>query len=258
VPPSLLAVLPPGLTASGLVFLLSVTFLAGLARGFSGFGGALIFMPLASIVVEPKLATAALLIADTAVAAALIPDAARTAERRDPGLMAAGAALGVPLGTAVLVRMEPVTLRWLISLTVLLLLGLLLSGWRYRGRSKPGLTLAVGFVSGLFSGAAQLGGPPVVAYLLGRDMPGRVIRAGIILFFAASAAISAIVYGLNGLLTLAALGLAAVVAPVFSLGLFCGARLFGRASERLFRTVCYSLIAGAAIAGLPMVEQALL
>lgn len=247
--------MPAGLSPGALTFLLAVTFLAGLARGFSGFGGALIFMPLAGIVIDPRLAAAALLMADTAIAATLIPNAARNAEKKDPVLMAVGALVGIPLGTALLVTIAPVTLRWMISGTVLVLLALLVSGWRYRGGSKPGLTLTVGFVSGLFSGAAQLGGPPVVAYLLGRDTPGRVIRASIILFFALSSMISAVAYGLNGLLTLQALILALVVAPVFSAGLFCGSRLFGLASERLFRIACYSFIGAAAITGLPLFER---
>ena len=246
--------LPAGMSPGALAFILGTALIAGLARGFSGFGGALIFIPLVSIVTEPKLASAVLLVADGVVALSLIPDAVRTAERRDPALMAAGALFGVPLGTALLVHIAPVTLRWMISGMVLSLLLLLVSGWRYRGKAYPTLTLAVGFVSGLFSGAAQLGGPPVVAYLLGRDMPGRTIRASIILFFAISTMISATSYGLNGLITRQALFLALLVAPVFSVGLYAGSRLFGLASERLFRAVCYSLIAAAAIAGLPVLE----
>lgn len=246
--------LPANLHPAALGFILAVTLVAGLARGFSGFGGALIFMPLASIVIDPKLATAALLMADGVAALSLIPGAAKNAGRKDPVLMACGALFGIPLGTALLVHIAPVTLRWGISLTVLAMLALLVSGWRYRGESRAPLTVLVGFISGTFSGAAQLGGPPVVAYLLGRDVPGRTIRAGIILFFALSSTISAVIYGANGLLTLDAVKLAVMIAPVFSLGLYSGARAFRFASERVFRAVCYGLIATAAIAGLPAVD----
>lgn len=251
----LLSLLPDGLSLHGLLFLLAVVLVAGLARGFSGFGGALIFMPLASIVISPQLASAALLIADGFAALSLIPNALATAPRRDPLLLAAGALFGAPLGTLALVHAPPVTLRWAISITVLCLLMLLASGLRYTGQSKTPLSIAVGLVSGFFSGAAQLGGPPVVAYLIGRDMPGRMVRASIILFFAMSTCISAASYGLNGLLTLTSLTLAIIIAPVFSLGLYLGSRLFGVASEALFRRVCFGLIAAAAIGGLPVLER---
>lgn len=246
-----------GTSGQGLAFILFAALIAGLARGFSGFGGALIFMPLASIVIEPKLAAAVLLIADGFTSLALIPQAARNARKRDALIMASGALLGVPLGTAALVHVAPVSLRWGISITVFALLLLLVSGWRYRGPSRTTATVGVGFLSGLFSGAAQLGGPPVVAYFLGRDMPGRTIRANIILYFAVSTMISAAIYALNGLLTPRAGILALMVAPVFSLGLFAGTRLFGLASDQLFRNACYGLIALAAIAGLPVIDALL-
>ena len=43
--------IPPDLSLGGLTFLLASAFIAALARGFSGFGAALIFLPLAATVV---------------------------------------------------------------------------------------------------------------------------------------------------------------------------------------------------------------
>src|ERR1700730_12593677 len=57
-----LAWLMAGRSGRELLFLLASAFIAGLARGFSGLGAALIFMPLASSVVGPKLAAPLLLI----------------------------------------------------------------------------------------------------------------------------------------------------------------------------------------------------
>lgn len=249
------SLLPASLDFGALAFLLAVTLVAGLARGFSGFGGALIFMPLASSVISPQLASATLLLADGLAALSLIPNAVATAPKRNPLLLAAGALIGAPLGTLALVHLPVFWLRWGISVMVLAMLALLASGLRYRGRPTSPLSVGVGLVSGFFSGAAQLGGPPVVAYLIGQDMPGRTVRASLILFFAMSSLISAASYGLNGLLTLPALVLAGLVAPVFALGLFLGSRLFGLASETLFRRVCFGLIGAAAIGGLPLLDR---
>ena len=46
------------------VFLIAAALAAGLARGFSGFGAALIFVPLASAVVGPQVAVPLLLVVD--------------------------------------------------------------------------------------------------------------------------------------------------------------------------------------------------
>ncbi len=45
-----------------------------------------------------------------------------------------------------------------------------------------------------------------------------------------------------------------LVGPVYAIGVLIGAALFGRASERLFRGICYALIAAAVIIGLPALD----
>ncbi len=134
------------------------------------------------------------------------------------------------------------------------LLLLLLSGWRYRGKDHAAVTIGVGGLSGFCSGLAQTGGPPIVAYWLGRPLPSSVARANIMLFFAASDVFSVVSYAMTGLITLEAIGFALIVGPVYAAGVGLGAALFGRASDRLFRTICYTLIAAAVIIGLPTLD----
>lgn len=245
--------LPPGLPAlPALAATLFAALVAGLARGFSGFGAGLIFIPLASAALGPRLAAPLLLVVDNLIALPLVPAAWRHAARREVAVLAAGAALGTPLGAWALLRLDPAALRWGICALAFAMLALLASGWRYHGRPRLPLSLAVGAGAGLFSGAAQLGGPPVVAYWLGGAIPAAKVRANLVLFFAASGAISAAVYLLGGLLTAEVLLLAALAGPAYALGLWGGSRLFGRASEATFRRACFLLIALAALLGLPL------
>jgi hypothetical protein len=237
-----------------LAYLAVCALVAGLARGFSGFGGALIFVPLASGAVGPQVAAPVLLLIDGAGALGLVPGAYGRADRREVGTMAAGALVGVPLGGWILAHADPLNLRWTISLLTLALLALLASGWRYRGRPAAPLTVGVGVVAGLFSGIAQVGGPPIVAYWLGGGTPAATVRANFILYFFFSSFIATATYLAVGLLTLATLGLALVTGPIYVAGLSLGARLFGRADERVFRRICYALIAAAAALSLPALD----
>ena len=125
---------PGDISANVAAAICAIAFLSGTARGFSGFGSALIFMPLASSIAAPRLVAALLLIIDFVAAAPLLPNAWRHADRRATAVIVLGALVGVPLGTYFLSRLDPVTTRWIISVFVLALLVLLLSGWRYRGR----------------------------------------------------------------------------------------------------------------------------
>ena len=229
--------------------------IAGSARGFSGFGGALIFVPLASAIVGPRLASAVLLIVDAVMTLGMLPGSWRRANRRQVFTMASGALVGVPAGTALLALAPTLTLRWTLSGIVLLLLAFLISGWRYHGSPRTYLTVAVGGVAGLFGGAAQMSGPPVVAYWLGGAFPPLTVRANLVLYFAVSSVISAGSYLLAGLFTAQVLLLALVAGPGYGLGLFLGSRLFGLASELTFRWICFGLIACAALISLPLFDH---
>ncbi|MDQ1080583.1 sulfite exporter TauE/SafE family protein [Pseudoroseomonas cervicalis] len=225
---------------------------AGLARGFSGFGAALIFIPLASAALGPQLAAPVLLLVDNVTALPMLPPAWRRADRGQALSLAAGALAGAPAGAWLLLHLPPETLRWGICALAAAMLLLLASGWRYGGRPALPLSLGVGAASGLCSGAAQLGGPPVVAYWLGGAIPAAQVRANLVLFFACSGAISAAVYLAGGLLGLQAALLAALVAPPYAFGIWVGSRLFGLASEAGFRRACFLLIGLAALLGLPL------
>lgn len=235
-----------------LVLLAAAAGVAGLARGFSGFGGALIFMPVASALVTPAVAAPVLLIADNVLAAGLLPWAWRRAGRREVAVMAMGAVLGVPLGTLALNHGDPLVLRWIIAATAFAMLLLLMSGWRYAAAPRRPVTAGVGLLSGLFGGLAQLSGPPVVAYWLSGRERAETVRANIILYFGATSLLSTVSYLAAGLLTAKALVLALIVGPAYGLGLFAGARVFGRASDAVFRRLCFTLIAVSVLSSLPL------
>ena len=242
-----------GEPATVLALLACVGFVAGMARGFSGFGAALIFIPVASAAVGPRLAAPVLLVIDSIGALPMLPWAWRRAEHGAVLLLSLGALLIIPLGTMALAGLEPVTLRWGISGTILLLLMLLVSGWRYAGRPHWATTLVVGGVSGFLNGAAQIGGPPVVAYLLGRaNATAQDLRANIVLYFAYATVGSTIAFIVAGLFSTRVAILSLAAGPAYLAGILLGMRIFGLASPQTFRRVCYGLIALAALLGLPV------
>ncbi len=64
---------------------MAVALVASIARGFSGFGSALIFMPLASTVAAPRTVAALLLLIDLVAAAPFAPNAWKQADRKAYG-----------------------------------------------------------------------------------------------------------------------------------------------------------------------------
>ena len=242
---------------AALIAIAAAAFIASLARGFSGFGGALIFVPLASASVGPQVAGPILLLIDFIAQFALLKNAWRQANRREVFIMALGALVGIPIGVLILKLADTIVLRWAISILIVAMLGLLISGWRYPGQPKRATTGIVGFIAGILSGSVQAAGPPVVAYWLGGSTPPLMVRANIILFFFCTSVISGVTYLAAGLLNTEVLFLSLITAPGYIVGMFLGTRMFGLASDRTFRRACYLLIAGAALVSLPVLDSVL-
>src|ERR1700709_34835 len=104
--------IPSDVSVKTAIAISGVAFVSGTARGFSGFGSALIFMPLASSMAAPRLVAALLLIIDFVAATPLVPSAWKQADRKATAVMVSGALIGVPIGTYFLSRLDPVTTRW--------------------------------------------------------------------------------------------------------------------------------------------------
>ncbi len=226
--------------------------LAGLVRGFSGFGGAMMFMPVASLLYEPRLAAILLFIADDVAAMAMLPDAVRRCVWREVLPLAASAVLAVPFGVALLVVADADLMRWLICLLILLAVGLMAAGWRYTGRLGLPATLGTGALAGLIGGAAALPGPPVVLLWLGGQGNAATVRANLIVFFGFTAVAAGLAYWWNGLFTAESLLMSLLLIPAYLLPLNLGSRLFARASEAQFRHAALALCAFAALSGLPL------
>jgi uncharacterized membrane protein YfcA len=226
--------------------------LAGLVRGFSGFGGAMVFVPVASLLYEPRLAVVWLFVADDIAGLILLPAAVRQCAWREVLPLAAGAVVAVPAGAALLVLVDAGAMRWAISGMILLAVAVMASGWRYHGRLGLPATLGTGALAGLFGGAASMPGPPVVLLWLGGQSGAGTVRANLVTFFGFTALASGLSYWAGGLLTAESLLGSLPVVPVYLLLLRVGTRLFVRASDRHFRLFALALCALSALIGLPL------
>lgn len=175
--------------------------LAGLVRGFSGFGSAMIFVPIVGALQTPAVAVVLLFLVDTAVSLPLLPPAFARCAWREVAPLGLGAALLVPAGVELLLWADPTTLRWTISLRVLVFTAVLASGWRRRGEASVPATFLIGASAGLGGGLASLYGPPVVLFWLSGHQDAAIVRANILAFFGLMTAVAAATYLMNGMIT---------------------------------------------------------
>jgi uncharacterized protein len=240
-----------------LVALVALAFVAGLVRGFAGFGAAMIYVPAASLMVGPQITVIILWTMDTIPSLLIVMPALKRTGWKSVLPVALGYAATVGLGVWFLKHGDTELLRWLISSFILVSVAVLWSGWRYHGARPLPLSFAVGAVSGLFGGAAQLSGPPVLVYWLAGSDPAWLIRANTIVLFFITTLFSGAAFLAGGLFQRPAVISAIICAPIYGIGLVLGQRLFGRASEQTFRRAAFVIVLSVAIVTLPLFDGVL-
>ncbi len=156
----------PDLLSTAFLIAAAVSVIAGMVRGFAGFGAAMLMTPVFSALYGPAIGVALCLLLEIAVALPLLPRVVRFVDWRRIGLILAAAVIGAPLGNLVLTEVAPEPMRWMISAIVLAAVAMLASGWRYHGKPHISATLTAGVSSGFLNGLSGMAGPPIVFYYL--------------------------------------------------------------------------------------------
>jgi uncharacterized membrane protein YfcA len=231
-----------------------VAALSGLVRGFSGFGSALIYIPMVSAIYEPRIGVVTLLLIDFACGT---PFAIREARRCNWSQLlpvTLGAVACIPLGAFALQYADPVWLRWAMAVLVMALLSVLASGWRYKVPPRLPYSLAAGALSGLGAGAVQIAAPPVLIYWLGGTSTAIVIRANLMVYFILLEIVSIGTYWTRGLFATDTIVLALLLGPIFILTMAAGAWMFRDSAEQTYRRVAYLITAISALLALPIFD----
>lgn len=233
---------------------LAISIAAGLVRGFTGFGSALIYIPLMSAVYGPRIAVPTLLLFDTICSVPFAIQCWPASTRREVLPVAIAGALALPVGVAALLYVDVLVLRWFIAVLVLFALVVLITGWRYHGRPSVAASLGVGAFAGFGSGAVQIAAPALLVFWLGGPNSATTVRANIMVLFAIQGMLAIIAYTFSGLFGAEVLALAFVLGVPFVIAMTVGARWFRGTSDTLYRRVAYIIIAFSGLISLPLFD----
>lgn len=236
-----------GFTALQIVVALAAALGASFVRGLTGFGMAILLVPILALALPPVEAVVlgnclSLFIGLTEIRT-LVRESERTA-----WLIGGLVVLTTPFGLWALFSTSADVARLVIALIAFsAFLAILLPR---RGSAVPGrlVTGAVGVVSGLMTGYAGMPGPPVVPYYAGRALPRVTIKSSMLLIFtiAASAGIASAAW--LGILRVELPLFALVMLPVIIGGNRLGTMVSGRISDPVWRA-CVGLVLGGAAFG---------
>lgn len=232
------------------VVVVVVVVIAGLMRGTTGFGGAMLMAPPLSFLIGPVPTVVTALVLETAAALVMFPDAWPRINKRVLLYLVVPACFTIPIGGYLLISLDPFIARKFIAAVVVVFSLGLLAGLRYSGSPRPATSVVLGGIVGVFLGATSVGAPPVILYLLSGPDPQTVTRANLTVFVTAISAAGIVMLVFAGAVT-GRLGLSAGLLCIpYMAATWLGGALFARLSDTGVRRLALGFMLTMGIVGL--------
>ena len=208
---------------------------AGIVRGVTGFGAAMVMSPPLALLLGPSVAVPLVLILEGFAAAPMLPRLRRQAKWRVLAPILVAATIFLPVGVYLLTHLDREIVRRLIALFVIGFSLTLLAGLRWHGAHRLRISLGLGALSGVMVGTSGIGAPPIILYLLAGSDPSATVRATMTFYVALISIVALTVFLVQGLIGMNVLILALAMTPLFMVGVTLGSRIFAQLSEERFR-----------------------
>lgn len=224
------------------VLLIAIVFFTALLQTISGFGFALLAMPLFALVIGVKAAAPLVALTGFTLYAVNLLRYRRGFDLREVLPLALAAAAGIPVGVWALDKLDEQLIKRV--------LGLVLIGYAlyvlWRPQTAPLRSrlwaYPVGFLAGCLGGAFNTPGPPVVVYGELKRWPRDLFRSTLQALFIFTSSLVIASHIAAGNLAHAALLTYAALVPALLLGVWCGARVDRRLNSARFRLLVLIMI----------------
>ena len=230
-----------------------MTFGAAAIRGLTGFGMAIILVPLLGMIIRPDHAVILAILLQLLIGPVGIRTIIIDFHKPSATLIALTAVMTTPIGILLLSHTAPALARLLIATIAI---GAFLLVLIPRPDPKPpgtAVTLLTGAAAGVLTGFAAMPGPPVVPYYIASGFSPVIARASMMFVFFATAIAATVSSWLIGFLDPPTVITSLLLFPAVLAGNWAGGLAFGRIAPKVWRTMV-GLILG--IAGVSAVIRA--
>jgi len=225
----------------------AVVFVSAALQAVTGFGFALICVPLLLMFLPPQMAVTTSMMISLCCLGLLFYRSRRDANMAIVKWLTAGSLAGLPFGLYMLTHADTGYIKLVASVVTLLVAVYYVlrpgngakrapaTGTRWgAGLSRTLLYLAAGGVSGFLTTGAGMPGPPVVLALSGIGLKKHEFRATSVTFFVIVYGISLVIFGLSKVLTAQTVVFVLSLLPLAILGNTLGDRVFGYVPQAAF------------------------
>lgn len=225
-----------------IIALAFIVIVAGFLQGLTGFGFALIALPLLGLFIPLKTIIPLVLMLAILISLTLSIQLRRSIRMRIIGVLFLATLPGIPVGVY--------TLKHLSAETLSLALGLLMVIFTtyqllIKPRPKPlGLpyTLTAGFLSGILTGSISAGGPPVIIYSAVQPWTKDEAKATLAFYFLISGGVALATHAVTGLVTSDVIHYFTISCPALIIGILSGTFAYKHMSDHGYRKLAIVLV----------------
>ncbi len=217
-------------------------FLGSFVQGLSGFGAALVAIPLLSLVIDIKIAVPLCMLTSVIMTTYMGVKLRRYFDRKKILPICLGSLPGIILGVIVLKRVPSDTIRFFLGLFLVLysLYSLILSTKPRDLNPKWGYF--AGFLSGVGSAALSTGGPPLIIYVTLNNWTNNQIKATITGAFIFTTYLGITVHAVSGMTTMIVLKYFLFAAPAVLLGTAVGSYCYGYLGKASYLKIIFAFL----------------
>lgn len=212
------------------------------AQSVSGFGIALVAMPLLVPLAGLRIAAPLVIVVAVITNLSLIIHYRSTLQFKGVWRLVLASAAGIPVGLLVLEGVQPALVERLLGVLLFAYALYLLAAPKPRTLAHPAWGYGLGFVGGLLAGAYNVGGPPAVIYANGQGWPPALFKANLQAYAMVNGPLVMAGHAVAGNYSTDVLALLLLCLPVTVVAVLAGVALDGRLNPLRFRRIVAGLL----------------
>ncbi len=217
--------------------------LASLVQGITGFGFALIAVPLLSLFIpELRNITPIIVIYSFLTNIIIFYKTKQYIDFKKILPLIIFGIIATPLGTYILLYINVNTLKVIVGTIIVITALAMLKNYKIKINKQNISYGVVGLLSGFLNGSTGLSGPPVVLFLTNQNTDKDVFRANLTLYGIATNVFAIILFISEGIINTSVLNFTALYLPALIIGTFLGINASSKINEALFKTLTIYLI----------------
>ncbi len=225
-------------------FLVALIFLlAGFTQGVSGFGSALVAMPLLTLFIDVKTAVPLCMLNGLLITSFLSWQLRRHIDWRKIRPLFFGCLPGIYMGVTFLKRTNDSVIKVMLGVMLIAYVIYRLSCCPRPRKIHAAWSYLAGFATGAIGGAFSAGGPPTIIYTTLTGWSKDEIKATLSGFFLVTGLVIAAAHASSGLTTVAVLRLFGASSAAVLVGVCAGSVCYGRFKTKAYLKIIFALLA---------------